>query len=131
MTFEIYEGRNQGYPCIPELAELDGAEPVSPVCRMMFSTNGSGYPVISAVPDVDAKLIKPLPEYMTICFGDRANDGYPWISELKAIVRRSESSLYFGDKKAERLYFNGKEIETAFCNDEKVFEIYSDREKIV
>lgn len=131
MRFEIYEGRNQGYPYIPELSERDSAGLISPVSRTILIADGSGYPMIAGMPAATVELIKPLPGNIMICCGDDVNGGLPWISRLKAIITVTESSLYFGDKKVTGLYLGEKEIKTAFCNNKKVFDIYFDRKIIV
>lgn len=131
MTFKIIEGRNQGYPCIPELSERDDAKLVAPVCMYMFTTGESGYPVIAPVPDAVPELTSPLPEYMMICFGEKVNSGLPWIGGLKAAVQISDSSLYFSDKQIRGMYFGEQALELAYCNGAKVFETYYVRMKIV
>lgn len=98
----------------------------------MIEGKNNGYPVIKEVrDDIDARLKAPLPSCMMICFGENINGGLPWIKRLQAVRKKTDSSLYFNDKKAERLYFDNKTIETAFCNDKKVFDIYYIREYIV
>lgn len=131
MGFEIIDGRNHGYPCIPELPELDKARLTAPVCQFMFVPGRSGYPMIAPVRESAAGISEPLPEYMMTCFGDEVNGGYPWIGDLKAVVNDSYSLLYFGDKRVKSMYCEGKAVKTAYCGGGKVFDTYQSRAKIV
>ena len=131
MGFEIIEGRNDGYPCIPELRECESTALTYPVSEFMFTPGESGYPEIARLPEAETGFTGEQPEYIMMCFGEQVNGGYPWISGLKTAVRASYSYLYFGDRHAEKLYYEGKEIETAYCGGRKVFDTYLIREKIV
>lgn len=46
MSFAIISGRNNGYPCIPELDELISAERKPPYSDFMMIAAGNSYPVI-------------------------------------------------------------------------------------
>ena len=131
MAFEIINGRNNGYPCIPELNERQSAALVSPVCEYMFKAGATGYPVVAGLSENTCGISVPYPETLMICFGKDVNDGYPWIRNIKALRSVTESSLFFEGRRAERLYFNGNICETAFCNGKKVFDTFISREKIV
>lgn len=131
MGFEIIDGRNDGYPCIPELRECDNTGLINPVCEFMFTPGESGYPAIARLPEAETGFTGEPPEYMMMCFGEKVNGGYPWISELKTAVSTSYSYLYFGGSHAERLYYEGKAVKTAYCGGRKVFDTYLIREKIV
>lgn len=131
MGFEIIDGRNHGYPCIPELAERDKAGLTVPVCQFMFVLGRSGYPVIAPIQESSAVISEPLPEYMMNCFREEVNGGYPWIGDLKAIVNGTVSFLYFGDRHVKSMYYEGKAVKTAYCGGSKVYDTYLSRAKIV
>ncbi len=130
MGFEIIDGRNHGYPCIPEQREC-GEALASPVCEFMFVPGKVGYPVITRLSETASGLSEELPEYIMTSFGEHVNGGYPWIGGLKAAVNVSESHLYFGNRHVKVLYYEGKAIETAYCSGIRVFDTYLTREKIV
>lgn len=48
MSFAIISGRNNGYPCIPELDELISAERKPPYSDFMMIAAGNSYPVIKS-----------------------------------------------------------------------------------
>ncbi len=131
MKFEIIKGRNEGYPCIPELNERESAGFIQPVCEYLFSSGSEGYPVIADVPESSTGFTGTLPECMMMCFGEKVNGGYPWIRNISSLRSITESSLYYGGKKIQGMYYNGKHCGTAFCNGGTVFDTYSVREKIV
>lgn len=131
MVFEIIKGRNQGYPCIPELNECESAKLISPVNEYMFFAGSGEYPVIVQVPAASAKLEAPFPEYMMTCFGENVNGGFLWLGRLKAIRNRTESELYNNGRKIRRMYFNENSCKTAYCNGLRVFETFCERTEIV
>lgn len=130
MEFEVIDGRNNGYPCIHELREF-GKALTAPVCEFMFVPDKSGYPVITRLPETASDLSGALPECMMTCFGEQINGGYPWISNLKAVVNVSDSLLFFGGRHVKGLYYEEKSIETAYCGGVRVFDTYLIREKII
>ncbi len=130
MGFDIVEGRNHGYPCIPELKERDDIGMVSPVCRFMFIAESS-YPSIFSIPEALPEMVKPVPEFMMRCFGESVNGGLPWIEELKAVRKNVFSSLYFGSRQVKGLYFGENALKSAYCSEAKVFDTYYERGKIV
>ncbi len=131
MKFEIITGRNQGYPCIPELNERESAGFIQPVCKYLFSSGREGYPVIADVPESSTGFAGTLPECLMMCFGANVNNGYLWIRNISALRSVTESSLYYGGRKVQGMYYNEKPCGTAFCNGGTVFDTYSVREKIV
>jgi len=131
MAFEIIKGRNQGYPCIPELNERESADLVGTVNEYMFFAESGRYPVIAQLSVASAKLEAPFPEYMMTCFGENVNDGFPWLGRLKAIRKRTESSLCYNGRNIRRMYFNEKICKTAYCNGLRVFDTFSERTEIV
>ena len=131
MAFEIISGRNQGYPCVPELNERESAKLVSPVNEfMLFGGNGS-YPVVVQLPEISGKLSAPLPEYMMMCFGENVNGGLPWIKKLKAVRNKTESALCYNGRNVRQMYFNENLCKTAYCNGLRVFDTFFERTEIV
>ncbi len=130
MGFDIINGRNHGYPCIPELNERDDIGLEYPVCQFMFIAEG-GYPSIFSMPEALTSMVKPVPKFMMRCFGKLINGGLPWIEELKEVRKNSFSSLYFGSRQVKGLNFGEQELKSAYCSGTKVFGEYYDRGKIV
>ncbi len=131
MAFEIIKGRNHGYPCIPELNEIESAAFVYPVNEFMLTGRIGRYPVIEKLPEVTAEFSVPFPECMMICFGESVNGGFPWIRGLKAIISKTESTLWYNGRRVHRMYFNEKPCKTAYCNGLRVFDTFSERTEIV
>lgn len=91
MSFAIISGRNNGYPCIPELNEF-----------------------------VSAEENPPYPDFMMRCCPE-LNEGYPWILKLVTLDEATESSLYAVNKKIIGIFAGSKEIKSAYCREKAVF----------
>ncbi len=96
MTQIIIPNRNNGYPCISELPELESVK----------------------------SLTAPFPEYLMRISGDKLNNGYPYISALLTLVKRVESDVYFATRKVTAMYYGDVQIETGYCNENEVFSVY-------
>ena len=96
MTQTIISGRNNGYPCIAELPELDSIK----------------------------TLEAPYPDMIMRVLGESVNDGYPCIIPLEGVEKRVYSELFFGDKQVCAMYCGEKPVEAAYCKGRKVFEVY-------
>lgn len=96
MEQTIVTGRNNGYPCIPQLADISKLQQSSP----------------------------PYPQYIMRCLGSGVNDGYPCIMSLAGAVMHTASRLYFGERPVTSMYLNGKSVRAGFCNGQRVFGVY-------
>ncbi len=90
---EIIDGRNNGYPCISELPELDSFE----------------------------KMTAPYPEWFMYILGDDICEGYPslrYFADKGAYFSRSYTSysdaadLYFGETPVLAAYYGSAEVYT-------------------
>lgn len=127
MSLYILSGRNNGYPCVPELQDIpdtDMKKPYNSNCFISGDNINDGYPSLMCfknIPQTDMKV--PYPHGAFMCLGDDFNDGYPFIPEITNVRLRTYSSLYFGEKPVSELYFNGEYITKAYCNEQKVFNV--------
>lgn len=80
MSFAIIGGRNNGYPCIPELDEFVSAERTPPYSDFMLIVPEGGYPMIKklAPKKFSAERTPPYPDFMFRCIPE-LNGGYPCI----------------------------------------------------
>ncbi|MDE5770504.1 MAG: hypothetical protein K2I06_02580 [Ruminococcus sp.] len=127
MSFYVLDGRNNGYPCISELQDMNGTDMKKPYNSSYFmagnEVNG-GYPSLICmknVPKTDMKI--PYPHGAFICLGDDFNDGYPFIAEINNVGLQTYSSIYFGENHISKLYLNGEYITKAYCNEQEVFSV--------
>lgn len=127
MSFAVISGRNDGYPCIPELDESISANRTPPYPDFIFRCileQNDGYPHISKLGEsVSADRIPPYPEFIFRCVPG-LNDGYPSLLKMGKLEEKSKSSIYAGEKKIVALFMGNKEIRTAFCHGQKVFYKY-------
>ncbi|MBE6861587.1 MAG: hypothetical protein E7497_01620 [Ruminococcus sp.] len=128
MGMVMVEGRNNGYPCIAELPELNGIgifvnAPYPQYFFNLDSTRNNGYPSLERLPEMSGIVgFRPLfPEYMMQCYGDNVNGGYPAVRRLAGVKTIVESKLSFADKEVVGMYYNGEFISRALCSDEEVF----------
>lgn len=80
MSFAIIIGRNNGYPCIPELDEFVSAERKPPYSDFMLLVEENNYPMIKklALKKTSAERTVPYPDFIMRCYPE-LNDGYPCI----------------------------------------------------
>ena len=81
MALSIVSGRNNGYPCIPEISDAPSTAFKVPYFEYgMYTVDGS-YPIIRQLPELETvKFIPPFPEYSWVILGADVNDGYPVIA---------------------------------------------------
>ena len=132
MSFEIIEGRNGGYPCIPQLSERSSTGLTPPCCQYMMQVSVEGkYPAVQDVPEITSIMTNPFPENMMSCYGPEVNSGYPWLALLETIVQATFSRLRTNGRTASALWYNGQEIKKAYSKEQKVYEIYYLKRRIV
>ena len=101
MSFAIISGRNNGYPCIPELDELISAERKPPYSDFMMIAAGNSYPVIKklALKKSSADRTIPYPDFIFRCIPN-LNGGYPYFPKLGTLAEDVKSSLFAGERSA-------------------------------
>ena len=86
MSLYIIDGRNDGYPCVPEILELPEISLVPPIpsgTLLVSPYKNHGYPSVNklgSLPD-EVVLAEPYPDTVMIVLEDY-NDGYPCIPAL-------------------------------------------------
>ena len=122
MSFEIIIGRNNGYPCIPELDEFVSAERKPPYSDFMLLVEENNYPMIKelALKKTSAERTAPYPDFMFRCV-PHLNDGYPYLLKLGTLTEDVQSSLFSGEKKVINIFAGDREIKSAYCRGEAVF----------
>lgn len=122
MSFAIISGRNNGYPCIPELDELISAERKPPYSDFMMIAVGNSYPVIKklALKKSSADRTIPYPDFIFRCIPN-LNGGYPYLPKLGTLAEDVKSSLFAGERKAVNIFAGDREIKSAYCRGEEVF----------
>jgi len=81
VALSIVSGRNDGYPCVPEISDAPSTAFKVPYFEYgMYSVDGS-YPIITKLPDLrGAEFTPPFHEFQWLIMGADVNDGYPVIS---------------------------------------------------
>lgn len=125
MSMTIIQGKNNGYPCIPELTDNFAVIHTPPFWEFSMKLSpylNNGYPVMLQIPVPKRKTaMKPLfPDFYMHCLGSNFNNGYPCILKLENITRSPFVNIFFGKSKAHRLFFGTGEISSAFCNGQKI-----------
>ena len=125
MSFAIIGGRNNGYPCIPELDEFVSAERKSPYSDFMLIVPEGGYPMIKklAPKKFSAERMPPYPDFMFRCIPE-LNDGYPYLLKFGSLAEEVESSLFAGEKKIINIFAGDREIKSAYCHGQAAFVKY-------
>lgn len=125
MSFAIIIGRNNGYPCIPELDEFVSAERKPPYSDFMLLVEENNYPMIKklALKKTSAERTAPYPEFIMRCYPG-LNDGYPYLLKLGTLTEDVQSSLFAGEKKVINIFAGDREIKSAYCRGEAVFVKY-------
>lgn len=125
MSFAIISGRNNGYPCIPELDEFVSAERKPPYSDFMLLIADNSYPTIKklALKKISAERTTPYPDFIMRCYPE-LNDGYPYLLKLGTPAEDVQSSLFAGEKKVINIFAGDREIKSAYCRGEAVFVKY-------
>ena len=125
MSFAIIIGRNNGYPCIPELDEFVSAERKLPYSDFMLLVEENNYPMIKklALKKTSAERTVPYPDFIMRCY-PALNDGYPYLLKLGTLAEAVKSSLFAGEKKVINIFAGDREIKSAYCRGEAVFVKY-------
>lgn len=122
MSFAIIIGRNNGYPCIPELDEFVSAERKPPYSDFMLLVEENNYPMIKklALKKTSAERTVPYPDFIMRCYPE-LNDGYPYLLKLGTLAEDVQSSLFAGEKKVINIFAGDREIKSAYCRGKAVF----------
>lgn len=125
MSFIIISGRNNGYPCIPELDDLISAERKPPYNDFILIVPEDSYPVIKKLVNkkTSAERSFPYPEFIMRCYPE-LNDGYPYLRKLGTLSEDVKSSLFAGEKKIINIFAGNKKIKSAYCREETMFTKY-------
>lgn len=126
----IIPGRNNGYPCIEELPELDDIGFDSPpyadfILKTITGINNK-YPSVINLPQLAEIRInsKPDQDFIMRCLGKAVNNGYPVIAALNNVNTNVYTKLKFAKTNVVGMYYNSNYISCAYCNGKKVFGIY-------
>ena len=132
MSLYIIDGRNDGYPCVPEISELPetGLVPPIPSGTLFVSPyKNNGYPSVNKLGSLPEKinLIYPYTRISMRILGNGFNSGYPCIPALEKAVIKMDSKLKFGTLPVIGMYLGNEMIKNAFCGETPVYKVYWDR----
>lgn len=129
MSLVIILGRNNGYPCVAELSDMDSIQMTSaPYPKWMlrvYPNVNNGYPSVFSLPERKSVKLKssPYSSAMMRCLGSSVNQGYPVVIQLSDVKKDVLSKLRFAEMRISAMYYNENYISSAFCNEQKMFGI--------
>ena len=134
MSLYIISGRNEGYPCVPEVQELPEAKLFPPVYGRVMKISphiNEGYPYVGEIKPLpeSVSLVYPYPDTVMSVLGEEFNSGYPCIPALENAERKVMSKIVFGERAVRGMYYGGRYIRRAYCKGEEVYKVYWEKIK--
>ncbi len=128
MSMSIISGRNEGFPCIPDVPDMHSTNLVVPypgAAVIIDGTHCDGFPFTMTSSDLPGSVSPSVPyplALMTVSAG--YNSGFPAVRSAEFVNEVSFSQLCFGDVPIDELFFGSTEIKFAYCGGGTVFRKY-------